>query len=649
MPNEDQVVRLRGERVTVGRSNGNDVVLDDVNVSRFHAEIARNGDLVELRDLDSRCGTRLNGRPVKTAVIKGGAEIGIGPYKLRFDGAGLAPENQRGTLRLDASGVSMRVDGRTILNDVSMEVEPGELVAIIGASGAGKSTLLQALAGVRRPTSGSVSLNGEPVTARLTDVGYVPQDEIVHPLLTAGEALEYAARLRLPDDTETKTIRSTVKRVVGELSLEGRENTRIAALSGGERKRTGVGSELVNRPSLLFLDEPTTGLDPELESQAMQLFRDLADPTERAVVLVTHATKNLALCDRLAVMGEGGELAFLGKPEEALHFFDVPAYDDIYTALTRTPAREWRERYERGRTDRRRGTEEPAPAPGPTGSPRAKLGLFRQVGLLSGRYLRLLVRDQRNLLILLGQVPVIGFAIALLFEAGVFAQVGDGVGVQPGNPDDQIQLLFLMVTTVIWFGSIDGSREIVKERSVAAREADVGVRPGAYILSKALVLFGLAATQTLALCFFVFSIRPIGESFGSYCALAALLVLTSWAAVGVGLAISASVRTEDQATSLIPLTLIPQLLFAGAIVPVAQMVEPIASISNIVPARWSLAGVGSVIDMNERLADAPRLADFAGYGTSFFELRAGQAAGVLMIFTAVAFAAVAVRALRRLS
>ena len=96
--------------------------------------------------------------------------------------------------------------------------------------------------------------------------------------------------------------------------------------------------------------------------------------------------------------------------------------------------------------------------------------------MLTGRYLRLLLRDQRNLLILLGQVPLIGLAIGLLFEAGLFAQASDGPGVVAGNPDEQIQLLFLLVTTAIWFGSIDGSREIVKERSVASREADVGVR-----------------------------------------------------------------------------------------------------------------------------------------------------------------------------
>lgn len=645
----EQVVRLTGERLTMGRSNSNDIVLDDVNVSRFHAEIVASGDVLELRDLHSRCGTRLNGRPIKNTVIRNGAEVGIGPYRLRFDGSAVSRENQRGTLKLEARDVSFRADTKTILNKVSLDVAPGELVAIIGASGAGKSTLLKTLAGVIKPSAGQVTLNGDPVTARLTDVGYVPQDEIVHGLLTTSEALTYAARLRLPDDTEPRLLQAIVRRVVSELSLDGRENTRIDSLSGGERKRVGVGSELLNRPSLLFLDEPTTGLDPELESQAMALFRDLADPTERAVVLVTHATKNLDLCDRLAVMGRGGELTFFGTPQNALEFFGVGAFDDIYAALGTTPATTFRERYQRELADPE--PEEPAlegPAPGPTGSPRAKLGLLPQSAVLTGRYLRLLLRDQRNLLILLGQVPLIAFAIGLLFETGLFDQAGGfGPQVKPGNADEQVQLLFLLVTTAIWFGSIDGSREIVKERSVAAREFDIGVRIEAYMASKALVLFGLAGVQTVALCLFVFLLRPLGESPATYLVVVSLLVLTSFAAVGVGLLVSAAVSTEDQATSFIPLTLIPQLLFAGAIVPVARMVEPIASLSYVVPARWSLAGVGAAIDMNDRLAGNRKLANFAGYGTDFFGIEPPRAAAVLVLFLIVSFTGAAILASRR--
>ena len=257
-----------------------------------------------------------------------------------------------------------------------------------------------------------------------------------------------------------------------------------------------------------------------------------------------------------------------------------------------------------------------------------------QIGTLTSRYVKVLSRDYRNLAILFGQVPVIGLAIAFLFKAGVFVEVGSPTGERPGSPDEGIQLLFLLSTTAIWLGSIDASREIVKERSVIAREGAVGVRDGAYLTSKVLVLFVLAALQTVALAFFVFAVRPLDEQAGVYAAVVALLVLTSWVGVAIGLAISAAVSSEDQATSFIPLTLIPQLLFAGAVVPVARMAEPIASLSYLVPSRWALAGIGSAVDMNERLA-----AGRAGAGRGLRDgllRRPGGAGGHLLVAFLVA-------------
>ncbi len=635
----EQVVVYDGGELSIGRSNVNDVVLDDVNVSRFHATVVPSGGELELRDLDSACGTRLDGRPVRRAVIENGSTIGVGPYRLRFDGSRFTSRNERGALRLSARGVAERRDGKTILEPVSLDVAPGELMAVIGESGSGKTTLVRALAGVTRPTAGSVTLNGDPVTARLTDVGYVPQDEIVHPLLTVDEALSYAARLRLPD-ADAREVASTVDRVLSELSLEPHRSTRIGSLSGGQRKRVGVGSELLNRPSLLFLDEPTTGLDPALEAQMMDLFRYLARPAARGVVLVTHATRSLAVCDTLVVLARGGELCFIGSPQDALGFFGVSSHDEIYSALEARPAKEWRARLEerRGRETAGPDGEAVAPEPGPAGSPRAKGGSIGQVSVLTGRYLRLFVRDQRNALILFGQVPLIGLGIALLFQTGLFQPAGDGPGAAlPGRPRDAIQLLFLLVTTAIWFGSIDASREIVKERAVSAREAAVGVRWSAYLTSKAAVLFAVSALQTIALAYFVFAIHPLDEPPSTYLAVTVMLVLSSWAAVGVGLAVSAAASTEDQATSVIPLTLIPQLLFAGAIVPVERMTEPIAFLANAVFARWALAGTGSAVDMQERIDADASFARVGGYGDSFFSVVPGQAIAILIAFLVIFF------------
>jgi ABC transport system ATP-binding/permease protein len=547
---------------------------------------------------------------VQRAPVQAGAEIGVGQFGLIFDGGQVIARDEHGALRLEVRGVSVTIRGRQILGPTSLTVEPGELVAIIGESGAGKSTLLKAISGVSAATSGQITINGEPLAGRLTDIGYVPQDDIVHRLLTVNEALSYAARLRLPEDASDEEIDEAVARVVRELALEHHAQQRIDSLSGGQRKRTGVATELLGRPSLLFLDEPTTGMDPGLESKMMALFRELADES-RAVILVTHATKNLALCDRVVVMGRGGVLAFEGAPSDALEFFGAGDYDGIYDALDSTPAEEWNEHL----TQRQTALSEPAPAGPAQAAPISHPGggLLAQTRTLTGRYVKLMSRDRRNLVLLLGQAPLLGLAGVGLFRSGIFNPAG-------GSANDAIQLLFLISITTIWLGSIDSAREIIKERSVFERESAVGLRLSAYLLSKLSVLFALVTIQVVLNAGVLLIFRPLREPLSGYVEVFLILVGTGFAAVAMGLLISTVASSEDQSMSLLPLALIPQLLFAGTIVPLARMAQPAKTIAYAIFEQWALAGLGTVIGMNGRMAGDPEFARVNRYGTHFFDV-----------------------------
>jgi ABC transport system ATP-binding/permease protein len=636
--------QLEGRRIEVsrelviGRENV-DVEIDDAELSRRHVAVRPTEGGLEVEDLGSRNGTRVDGEPVRRAVLTAGSEIGIGPYALVFDGRGFVARAEHGALRMDAEGVAMSVKGKQILAPTSLTIEPGQLVAIIGESGSGKSTLIKALAGVTTPTAGAVSVSGEPVAGRLTDIGYLPQDEIVHGKLSVNEALAYAARLRLPHDTSADERAAAVGQVLEELALTEHADTRIELLSGGQRKRVGLAVELLGRPSLLFLDEPTTGLDPGLETRMMALLAELADHS-RAVVVVTHATKNLGMCRKLIVMGRGGEMCFQGPPEEALTFFGTDSYDGVYAALEDRPALEWRRLAEAEDPSIKAEPDTQAGQPGRRRRVRQRGGrLLPQARVLTQRYARLFVRDRRNLLILIGQVPLLALAIIGLFKVDAFA-----AKTQPG---EAVKLLFLVVTTAIWLGTIDSAREIVKEKSVYVREAAVGVRLGAYLFSKAAVLFALAALQTFLLAAIVFGFQPLHEPRGTYGIVLGMMLLTAFAAVGMGLMMSAAVRTQDQATSFIPLLLIPQLFFGGSIVPVATMSGFLAGLSNIIVAQWAYAGVGSAVGLNAKIAADRAYARISQFGTEYFDAATRSVYLVLLAFVVVSFVAVALLLRRR--
>ncbi len=513
-----------------------------------------------------------------------------------------------------AEGVTVRAADQTILQPTSIELTTGRLVGLIGPSGGGKTTLLRVLAGEAAPSAGTVTIGDVPLADRTDAVGYVPFADLLHDRLTAREALGYAAALRaLPDATDAERD-NRVDGVLDELSLTDRGDAMIGSLSGGERRRAAVGLELLGHPSVLLLDEPATGLDARLERRLMELLRQLADEG-RAVVVATHATASLELCDEIAVMGEDGRLRFRGTPDAMLEHFRIPTYERVYDALEASPS------------DGPHADDTlPAGSRGPALAPARLASLPRQAALLASRYTRTFTRDQRTLAVLLGQAPVIGLAIGLVLPHAVL-----------GDPALAgyfgVILAFLLTVGSLWLGVITGCREVVKEQAIVMREAATGVRVDAFLLSRCMVLFPVAAFQAVIMLLVVGIFQPLGITGADFGTMLVLCVLTSWAAVTLGLLVSAFAGSTDQATSSVPLVLIPQLLLAGAVIPVAKMIGAMKALSLLALSRWSFAGLGHSLDLDNRLPED--IGSVTGYDPAFFDANAGGSMLALLLFIAL--------------
>ncbi|MGH2631764.1 MAG: FHA domain-containing protein, partial [Tepidiformaceae bacterium] len=328
--------------VVIGRDPTCDVHVSHPAVSKRHARIvtAPGGHGRVLEDLGSTNGTFVNGEAVAAGMphaLVAGDVIRIGPVKLVFSADTLAEHDDSREVGLDAVGLNQNIGkGVNLLKNLSFSIRPNEFVAVVGTSGAGKSTLLGALSGLKPASDGEVLINGAPLyenfNAFRTTIGYVPQDDILHKELPVARALEYAAALRLPDDTTQVERAERVQTVLKTLGLEERRDVPIGSLSGGQRKRVSIGAELLTEPGLFFLDEATSGLDPGIEGQLMRLLRQLADDGH-TIVLITHATKNVMLCDQVAFLARGGYLAYYGPPDKALEHFGVADFDGIYEKL----------------------------------------------------------------------------------------------------------------------------------------------------------------------------------------------------------------------------------------------------------------------------------------------------------------------------
>ena len=431
-------IKLEEDEVTIGRRLDNRVVLSHPQVSAHHAKLVREGGAYRILDLHSTNHVYVNTQLVTDQLLKMGDEIRIGPYRLIYESTQLVQYDESNNIRVDALNLrKVAANQTTLLNNISLSVPPRSFVALVGGSGAGKSTLLDALSGLRPAQQGKVLYNGQDYyqnqAAFNTQIGYVPQDDIVHRDLTVERALYYAAKLRLPGDFTEEQIWQRISEVLEEVELTERRKLYIKKLSGGQRKRVSIAMELLGNPALFFLDEPTSGLDPDLDRKMMALLRKLADKGH-TIILITHATNNISICDYICFLASGGRLVYFGPPEEAKTHFGKNDFTEIYSSLSSTEQHpnipEEAEARFRGSEDYEHYIGQPLQQhfsrvetehTQRIKAKRAKRGkLLKQLTLLSRRNLELIRNNPGNLFLLLAQAPVIALFLMLLvrFEIG---------------------------------------------------------------------------------------------------------------------------------------------------------------------------------------------------------------------------------------
>ncbi|RAO45881.1 ABC transporter ATP-binding protein/permease [Micromonospora saelicesensis] len=516
----------------------------------------------------------------------------------------------RAGVGIAAQGLGQSVrSGRQILTDISLSIAPGELVAIIGASGAGKTTLLEILAGVQRPAAGTVTYDG---TAAAGTIGVVPQDDIIHRELPLARTLRYAARLRLPSTTGPAEISDRVAEVLAELRLTDRAATPVGLLSGGERKRASIAVELLTRPGVFFLDEPTSGLDPAIAVELLRVLRALAD-TGATVVLTTHQITDVDHCDQVVVLTRQGRLAFTGTPAAAREFFGLRSLVEVHLRLDEaTQPAEWPDRFAEQRAAEQppRTTDDADIA----ATPPRRVGRLRQWAVLTARNTEIVARNRLTLAILLGSPLMVLGMFALLFRPGAFEPT------RP-SPTVTVMILFWIAFGGFFFGLTYGLLQICTELPILRRERLAGVRLVPYLLAKVAVLLPLLALADLALLGVLRGmdrLPPVGGA--DFAALYATLLLSSAAALALGLLCSAAVSDAAQATLLLPMLCFPQVLFVGAILPVPAMAVGGQWLSYAMSNRWAFEGLGHTAGVERLWRDGgsplgPPL--LATYGDSF--------------------------------
>jgi ABC transport system ATP-binding/permease protein len=528
---------------------------------------------------------------------------------------GVQNVTRTGGVLLQAKELTIRTrGGANLLSEISLHITPGELVILTGPSHSGKSTLLQCLAGLKKPTSGEILIDGVSLYTNLKAfrqiIGFVPAEFPLQQHLTVVEILQDAAKMRLPRNASNIDRKQRVQTLVETVKLTQVANFRVGQLSKVDIRKLSIAVELIGFPGLLIVDESVDPLTPNEEFRITTLLQEISHQGI-TIIQVNEQSRCVGLSDKVILLSPGGLLAWFGPAEEALVFLQsfMPEKSAIYPfgledaleALENPQAGdgiEWAKRYKANpayqkyvddplndrypdlilQTDpitRLRSTvKEKLPPPF---VPRANS--IQTLILLIRRNFRLLWREKTWLLMF-----AFPWVVALIDFVMSSPSMSDP---QLGDPNRPPIVLGLLVFLDLLASALLFQNEIFKERGGYQREHRTTLLAFPYILSKVWLVGILGIYQGLVWTLIHFA--AIGMSGGLHTLLTYGITFAVVAFIGGILGLIASVlsRKPMMTTAWVLILTIPQLFLSGSIIPLAHLNSPVSFLSKLNPSRYA--------------------------------------------------------------
>jgi len=496
------------------------------------------------------------------------------------------------------------------LRNISFSEGHGKLVGIMGASGAGKTTLLNVLAGIEKPTTGRVLVNGYDLhneKEKLEGViGVIPQDDLLIEELTVFENLYYNAKLCFKDKTEEELV-ALVDKTLANLGLLERKNLKVGTplnkmISGGQRKRLNIALELIREPSILFVDEPTSGLSSRDSENVMDLLRELTLKGKLIFVVIHQPSSDIyKMFDNMVILDTGGYMVYYGNPVEAVMYFkrlDMQINSDVgecpvcgnvnpelifniiearvvdefgrYTPTRKVSPQKWEELF--------RENIKITPIPDEKAEPPRSLNIpsrIKQFLIYTKRDFMSKISNTQYIVLNLLETPILAFILAYVIR--YIADPNSNVYIFYENENIPIYL-FMALIVALFIGLTVSAEEIFRDRKILKREAFLNLSRSSYLFSKITLLLLLSAIQTAT---FVLIANSILEIRGMYFDYWLVLFSTAVCANLLGLNISATFNSAITIYIVIPLLMIPMMVLSGAMFSFEKLNRSVGSFNRV--------------------------------------------------------------------